>query len=359
MNSFAPTFDQEYGDPYKQHINVSPAAWNIIESDMFSFSSTSPISKSDFFNRVYLNFINCLEYKYDQNKLPLPDFDGDYKIFRGNILNNLKKGEQSALSESFWKKYRTTYVKNAKDKYLMKPLGHGEDFRLQKEVLKNLEEKENTLIAEIFEKPGKLLNALYEYYARMQYVDREALFYHDTIDLLSDFIKRKRMTTATSNNRRLYIIPYKICTDSLGTFNYLVAYTSPYDSDYDFKLSSLRISRLSDISLTSDELPLNIQIKKDEIEEILNKRGVQFLLSDSSIIRVRLSKTGINMFKNQLHLRPLLDHIEDENIYCFDCTENQAFFYFFKFGADAEILSPSTLREKFKLEYSRASKLYL
>ena len=47
-----------------------------------------------------------------------------------------------------------------------------------------------------------------------------------------------------------------------------------------------------------------------------------------------------------------------EDVYIFNCTKAQAEFYFFKFGSDAEILSPVDLRDKFALMYKDAAAVY-
>jgi len=49
---------------------------------------------------------------------------------------------------------------------------------------------------------------------------------------------------------------------------------------------------------------------------------------------------------------------KNSDIYVFKCTIHQAKAYFFKFGSDAEILSPPSLREQFKQEYEKSAALY-
>ena len=44
--------------------------------------------------------------------------------------------------------------------------------------------------------------------------------------------------------------------------------------------------------------------------------------------------------------------------YVFYCTQQQAEYYFFKFGKDAEILEPATLRSRFQKLYLEAAGKY-
>lgn len=65
------------------------------------------------------------------------------------------------------------------------------------------------------------------------------------------------------------------------------------------------------------------------------------------------------MYKHTLFMRPALNHIDDNGLYHFLCTQLQARRYFIRFGAEAEIISPTSLRREFAAVYENASKLYL
>ena len=93
------------------------------------------------------------------------------------------------------------------------------------------------------------------------------------------------------------------------------------------------------------------------MEDTIQKRGVQFLLSEDDTISVRLTEKGVEMYHRQIHLRPSAPKIEGD-IYIFSCSLSQAEFYFFKFGAEAEMISPPELVEIFRNKYEKAYKLY-
>ena len=80
--------------------------------------------------------------------------------------------------------------------------------------------------------------------------------------------------------------------------------------------------------------------------------------SDEQIL-VRLTEDGVRKYQSQIYLRPSCSRaITGEGDYSFFCTPRQAEYYFFKFGKDAEILSPPGLRERFLSLYADALKTY-
>ena len=77
------------------------------------------------------------------------------------------------------------------------------------------------------------------------------------------------------------------------------------------------------------------------------------------LIGAKKKEKGTQTFLKKLHSRPVKNEEKStEYEYVFDCSELQAYNYFFSFGADAEILSPPSLRQKFADSYAAASKLY-
>lgn len=54
-------------------------------------------------------------------------------------------------------------------------------------------------------------------------------------------------------------------------------------------------------------------------------------------------------------MRPLLNHSDENGLYHFLCTPMQAHHYFIRFGAEAEIISPASLRKEFATVYENAS----
>ena len=83
------------------------------------------------------------------------------------------------------------------------------------------------------------------------------------------------------------------------------------------------------------------------------------MLGTPEHITVKLNKVGKKIYKTKLFSRPeRIDTIQNDDIYVFNCTQKQAFNYFFSFGSNVEIISPSELKEEFIKKYSEALAQY-
>ena len=106
--------------------------------------------------------------------------------------------------------------------------------------------------------------------------------------------------------------------------------------------------------------------EKETLREKIALRGVQFLIGEEKDIIVKMNDSGKEKYNRLRHLRPKYieikendeDNDEYRHEYKFNCTEAQAEFYFLKFGKDAKIISPESLRDKFKKSYKEAFELY-
>ena len=153
-----------------------------------------------------------------------------------------------------------------------------------------------------------------------------------------------------------------ICCDPGANYHYLVGMVRKAGASFPEHVASYRISRISMIKRSHSRSGKITTIQAQEIDQKLNSDGVQFLLQDSEPICVRLTEQGKRMYDSQAHLRPFFSErkkLPDGSwLYSFDCTQMQAEFYFFKFGADATIEHPLELKEKFLGKYRDAVERY-
>ena len=82
------------------------------------------------------------------------------------------------------------------------------------------------------------------------------------------------------------------------------------------------------------------------------------MAGELSEIEVIFTAKGLELFERQLYLRPTVYTKIGQNRYLFHCTEMQAIHYFFKFGRDAQIVTPKHLRERFISYYREALAAY-
>ncbi|MCL2456159.1 MAG: WYL domain-containing protein, partial [Defluviitaleaceae bacterium] len=211
----------------------------------------------------------------------------------------------------------------------------------------------------------------FEEYAKKPYCERECVFFHDTVATIRRAIELERaliLTQLLLNDKRArnLIMPYSIQTDKLSMYNYLVGFSCKMNNnDNSMKPLGIRLSKIADIKIDESGEPgsgkLSEKMRAD-IKTSLTSHDAMFITGadKSQNIEVRLTTKGRRYYEQQIHMRPQYSSIIGENadIYVFDCSPRQAKYYFFKFGKEAEILSPPSLRETFIDMYTDAVGAY-
>lgn len=212
---------------------------------------------------------------------------------------------------------------------------------------------------------GTYVSMLLEEYAKKAYFEREQIFFKRTIEDIENIILGNNLLILDYRSQTKLILPLDIRTDEWSSYNYLIGLDlTDAKSKTEAKLVNLRISYISyyhqkDIKAVSLKCDLSPN-ERNEIEERIIARGVQFVHDDPIEVTVKFTDEGKNMYDHMVFMRPQINEIIDEEqlIYKFKCTATQARFYFFKFGADAEIISPKELRDEFLDRYKEACLLY-
>ena len=357
---------EEEAKEWKQHINLSMNAWLIINEDMRNFyiDEEDQGSFSGFLNRVFQNFYETadatISLRYDQKIEELENF------YKSNNFKGLDKGAIFAFIDTYTEQYKSSLI----DKAQSYPNGDGKKFRINKdslEILRNLEDDE------YYDSVGKYLKAIFEEYVSKPTHEREQIFFSDTINIIKQAIndqRRLKITLATKSsvkgdityNRTFYVAAYKIIQDYSKNFNYLIGYSKELRNGetLEEKQCCYRLSRIIKIDIQKSMGGKISQEKESELEDMINKKDPMFISGDILDIKVRFTKKGLESLKRQIHMRPRVYEVDenDKYLYTFHCTEVQAMNYFFKFGWDANILEPQELRDKFILRYERSFKSY-
>lgn len=327
----------------KQHINLSYEAWDIIDSDCISFSNCSDqISLSKFLNTIILNFYDIanstLSIKESSFKTEL-----NVQINESNI--NLE-ANKSALVDFLTKKY----IDNEQLKLVKYEKGEGRKFRLSNECYYIL-----SLIDDFkfYSNLGMYLKSLFEEYVRKPYVERERIFFKETIKKIEFALSNNCVLNIKTFNQleRFKLSPFCIKEDRYSTFNYLVgvATSKTWDTDTFIKPFSIRISRIEFIKpLTSERTIITKEIKK-ELKQELEQIDVSFVSDNLISLVVKFTENGLKKYFSFIRQRPKINEIIDSQnrIYKFICPYSQALYYFYKFGPDIEIIQPLRLRNKF------------
>ena len=202
------------------------------------------------------------------------------------------------------------------------------------------------------------------------YFEREKIYFKETIDKIEEAILKKKqikiklLSKEYKNkdySRSFYVTPYKIIQDKGNNFNYIVGYSNEIkngECENNSSICSFRISRIDTIKIMESKTGFLSKEAKEKIEDKIKHNNVQFLAGNSLNVEVKFDEKGLELFHNQLYMRPNEYEIINKYTYIFHCTEVQAINYFFKMGNHIEIISPLNLRNKFKIRYKTALNKY-
>lgn len=334
----------------RQHLNLSQLAFDTIENDKFVFQEKPSFAKM--LNRVITMYRDYADASIENACIR-------YKELLEKQVEAIPAGPSKdrmifVLVES----YKAELI----NKVTSYPREHQFKFQLDRQNYEFIMDWRDTVGA--YEGvPGRFLKAVLEEYARKPLIEREAILYRDLIELINACIESHLSLSLTLNNGARYEVrPFGVLTDTGNNYHYLAGFSRKAGLKEDDKPSSFRISNIRDYKLYYGRSGKISEKQKKDLEQRIKTVGVQFLLQEPSRIRIILSKRGKAMYESQAHLRPAFTSREigvDGNwVFEFNCTQIQAQYYFFKFGSDAEIISPPELRKEFFEQYSKALSLY-
>lgn len=330
----------------------------------FFIDSDSKIQRSTFLNKI---IENC--HNYQETGIFPVNLSETIRIQKEAYQKILEKEEAISKDNEMIQRLVYQLTEQFKKELLRVkqayPKETGKKFRLNNAVYKRLcQIPKDSYETEIFHTPGKYLKALFEEYARLPYIKREYIVFYPYIQEINFALKHSCFLKVTMKDTVYEILPYNIETDLHSTHFYLIGDSRKY-SVYENntpKMVSCRISRIQDIHCiythtASEEQKMKL---KERYEKAVKERDVPFLMNDLLNARIRLTDNGYKKYISQQHLRP--SYTRNPNCpgeeYIFKATAFQLKSYFFKFGKDAEILSPPELREEFIEEYTQALKIY-
>ena len=180
---------------------------------------------------------------------------------------------------------------------------------------------------------------------------REEIIFKDSYNTINKAISEGRLLSFTSrgHDHKVIVEPYLIATSKEEQFSYLLCHDQRQK-----KNRSFRISRLSNVFVTSHTFT-----KDKKVEDELIRKGARSPYSMSEDIHavVQMTERGRQMYTMIVKNRPYVTYI-DGDLYHFDWPEMQLEDYFRRFGKDAVVISPKSLRSKLRNYYSRALEAY-
>ena len=217
-------------------------------------------------------------------------------------------------------------------------------------------------------KPSKYMKALLEEYASHTMYQREAFYFQEWITLTEAAAaagKLLRITTLNAKSEKVVwdLRVYGILPNDAGLFHYIVGRSVLKGGlKSEERIASFRISRIVGMRILSAASTRSGSLSKaerKEIEEKISRDHVQFLVGEREECVVRLTEKGKQLYRQIQYMKPLASSVDEDGNYHFECSTFQILQYFFRFGENARILEPASLREFIFEEYKRAYEAYL
>lgn len=333
-------------------INISEAASLVMADDMFQFQISS---RSAFVNIVFRNFhadakasIMLYLERRRQELTSALEADGPLSAAQKAVVEQLLSREEKELRE------QVSFRNRRENRF------HSQLYRINIENMDYLQSEECEEAGPYQQKLGLYLKCILEEYASLPYKQREHIVWKESYDQITSALKNHNLLKVTLHSgKSYYVYPWSLEEDALSTREYLTGMSQevPFRDSVKYP-ASYRIPRMKKITVYRQSGRLT-KAETAQLKDALLKRGAQFLLGDETFIRVRLTPEGVCQYQTQLSMRPAFDPaLTQGNEYVFLCTEHQAEHYFFKFGKEAEILSPPSLRKRFQRQYQDAALVY-
>ncbi|MCR5061099.1 MAG: WYL domain-containing protein [Saccharofermentans sp.] len=346
----------------RQHINISQFAYDVIRNDALNFMGG--INISGFINRIVSNAkIDSFD---DLLLMEEERLSEEYSMYikpgRTCRLNEEEKELINKMAIAHRNRIITSYEKYPKNIPLKIRLNNSlhDEFYPMSDIWEGIK---------LGITPGEYIKVIIENYARQTFFDRERIFFKNTIENLEKYTKAnaedKRILMITlSNNKRFLLKPYRLSKEYEANYHYIIGLATE-DGNKEYIPSSFRLSRIIDIKQKGRSIGSG-NLNKAEIKDVesrIKAVGVQYILGEPVAVTVKLTPSGMIMYNSIFHQRPVYDSIESNRdgsfILMFNTTKRQVTNYFFTFGKEAEILTPTDLREWMCKKYQDASNHYM
>lgn len=192
---------------------------------------------------------------------------------------------------------------------------------------------------------------LFVSYASHPQPQRELIICKENYDLLQKSIKKGVQVCITTQKDCIKSTSvYAVASAKEELYNYVL-------SAGENALTTLRLAKIKSVSLLSKK-----SVIEDDVKEIFERQircGAQYPISkkENALIKVVLSPKGLYLFQKIYLYRPTPVKIEG-NEYYFDCSINQATYYFKRFGVDAIIVEPANATLIMANYYAGAARKY-
>ena len=345
----------------RQHINLSSDAMNLIEGDMIKFNNDYDLkNKSGFMNTIVTNYYDSFPLSPSKALKELETLNKSLK------QDDLGKKVVQAVIDEFSKEIMKNIINEYSDKY---PSDIQFKLKLNKEnidILENLEEA--PYFHQYAPRSGIsfYIKVILESYATLKREERERIYYKETIEKIERAIKRKSLIRFKDNNEVIKVTPMYIYKpqnkQSLEVF--VMFNDGVTDSGEFIKMDGYKIKYLHDCNVRDLKEKAISRLSPDNKFVDMMKKTVneKFSKSKKPVLefKIKFTKNGLYRYIVEEDNIPMvgIQDPNDENIVTFKTTETNVFHHLFKYGAQAQILSPIDARERFMKLYKVSYEAY-
>ncbi|MCR5341382.1 MAG: WYL domain-containing protein [Saccharofermentans sp.] len=322
-------------EKYKIYLSEDTKTRLATDAELFEFTrENGTVNLNGFLKELIVNYFD--QYRNDNEEL-LNNVLGDL-----NSVKELKPKAASALAERIIRTYINNRDSGSGKSAVITLTVSGASYEIIKIIENNLL-KDNSL--------SGYIKDMFLSYLSIPRSKREEIIFRDTFESINKAISENRLISFTSrgHEHKAVVEPYLIAASKEEQFSYLLCHDRRQK-----KNRSFRISRLSNVFVTSNSFT-----KDQRIADELARKGLRSPHSMSEDIHavVKMTERGKQMYIMIVKNRPYVTYIDGDD-YHFDWPEMQLEDYFRRFGKDAVVVSPPSLKSKLKNYYSRALEAY-
>lgn len=321
----------------KIKISISRDVLNILDSDAEFFELNKPsgaLNRNSLLNRIVVNYNEQFSNNEEKLRQKILKCLGS-QIPSSFDAKNMSYSMAAEIEETFFKKFKIGKECTVSLKPTKKSSG------IVSFIQKNLH---NQSLSGYFRR-------LFSSYVSLPRPQREIIIFKDVYETIVEAIKTKsQVYISTSNNSESgkEISPYALMTPKEEFHCYVLGCTEKSTCTY----------RLNHVFCAIPVHKSAIYPQKQiDYLNMMMKYGPQYRLdSIPKTTRIYLTDHGLELYRKLYVYRPIPDSIEkDGHTYVFNCSKEQLFHYFCRFGSNAVVLTPSEFRKRFIKYYKRAA----
>ena len=324
-------------EKYKIYLSEDTRSRLINDAELFEFTrKDGSVNLNGFLKELIVNYFD--RYRKDNDELLIE------VVNELTSVKALKDKDASLLADKIIRTYINNRETASGKSSVITLTVSGEPYNIIKIIENNLL-KDNSL--------SGYIKDMFLSYLSIPRSRREEIIFKPTYEQIKKAIAENRVLTFTSSNSTknatVCVEPYLIATSKEEQFSYLLCHSHKFRNDHTFRISRLRNVFVSSETFTRDKA----------IEERLTLIGMRSPHSASPDIHaiVRMTERGKNMYRLIVKNRPAVSRIEGDK-YHFDWPEMQLEEYLRRFGKEAVVIRPRSLKQKLRRYFSEAAEAY-